>query len=185
MLNSDIIGLLGQLSTALVGFAGLVIGILVREYFRRERRIDKYAQEVFDRRLEAYEGLYKIVNQSFNKANNLIERTDLTHEERHAYWSKVIFELTEYCDENGLYLDEALTGHCVLTFIGIEEVADLDQDEREKRIEKFNRDYAVARKMLEEAAGMKEIEKALQSVSKPEVESEYTQIINRYLSRQN
>lgn len=47
----------------LLGLIGVLLGLLVGEYFRRKKRIEDYSKEVFQERLLIYEELFTRVNQ--------------------------------------------------------------------------------------------------------------------------
>lgn len=52
------------MESAWIGLAGLLIGVLLGEYFHRNKRIEIYSQKVFDKRLSVHEELYKIFLES-------------------------------------------------------------------------------------------------------------------------
>ncbi|MDC4533647.1 hypothetical protein OHV54_12155, partial [Acinetobacter baumannii] len=71
------------MGSALIGLIGVVIGILCNEYFRRENRIEKYSEKIFEKRLQIHESLFEKIKEDYEAINNLINDRELTLEERH------------------------------------------------------------------------------------------------------
>ena len=103
---------------------------------------------------------------------DVMENAELTKPDRHQKISKVVLEIAEFTDQNSLYLDEEIAVHCVTTFMGAEDVLDIqdevDRDETKKQILAA---YVVAQKMIRADSGILEIEKLFKKVTKPEIDS--------------
>lgn len=169
--------MLTALVTGAISIVSVVVGVLLNEYFRRKSRIENYSQQVFDKRLEVHEELYQKVEDCYQKAQALIGNEELSPEEKHEVWSEVILNLTSFCDQHGLYLDERVVVHCTTTFVGVDEIAsEQDSDARDERISQMERNYRKAKEMLREVTGLREIEDSFQSVSNAEIDSDYVQL---------
>ena len=70
------------MTEALIGVIGLLLGILLGEYFRRGRRIELYSKEIFQKRLQIYEELYKKIGEAKKIADDIIENPKYSKEER-------------------------------------------------------------------------------------------------------
>ena len=159
---------------AIVGLTGVLLGVLLNEYFRRRSRIEIYSKEVFQKRLSVYEELYKKIEGSFLIANDVIESPDYSKEERHNIWSEVMMNVAMFTDENGLYLNDNLIVHCMMTLIGVEDIYYVkDPEEKKKEVEKFGDGYANAKKMIKKETGLEALDKLFGSISKAKHKSDY------------
>ena len=115
------------METALIagafGVFGTVAGVFLQEYIKRKSRLENYSREVYQKRLEVYEELYQKVNECYRYAVALLNDGGMSEEEIHAFWSETILDLTGFCDRNGLYLEEEVAFHCMVTFVGVEDIA--------------------------------------------------------------
>jgi hypothetical protein len=162
------------MGTALIGFLGVILGLLTNEYFRRKGRIDVYSKEIFQKRLGVYEELYLKVHQSCSTATDVIENPALTKEERHSIWSKAVLDLAEFTDKNALYLNEQITVHCLMTMMGVEDIYYLeDPEERDRERAGFFEHTGKSKAMIKQETGLQAIEKFYGSISKAKHKSEY------------
>jgi|GEM_PF-937959 len=159
------------MNEALVGLIGVLIGILLAEYFRRQGRIEIFSKEIFQKRLSIYEELYKITEEIYNEANDIIENPDYPKEKRKELWSKNIFKLANFLDENSLYVNEYIAVHCMCTIIGVEDIYEENNRTKKKHIKGFNRDYGKIKVMIREEAGLRAIERLFRSISRPKYTS--------------
>lgn len=164
---------------ALLGLIGVLIGALVAEYFRRKSRVESYAQVVFERRLNVYEGLYSLVREASEVASGVMaEECELNHDERHALISTQILSLAEYADKHGLFIDEEVSMHVVAMFMGAEDVLDIDDTvERASARSSFLESLKLANDMIFQDSGLKEIHKHYKSVSHSEPDSAIIQYL--------
>lgn len=168
------------MEAAIIGLIGVVFGIFLSEFLRRKSRIELYSNAVFEKRLKAYEDLYKLIHESQDIAYELINNPEYTIEEFKTIWPSVILKLTNYCDENALYLNEEIQVHCITSLIGLEEISEkLDQDDKEKLIESFGNKTGNAKLMIKQEIGIPEIEKLYRKISKSKPQSD---IIKYYQS---
>jgi len=160
--------------TAIIGLTGVLLGVLLNEFFRRRNRIEIYSKEVFQKRLSVYEELYKKMEGSYLIANDVIENPDYSEGERHKIWSEVVMNVAMFTDENGLYLNENLTVHCMMTLIGVEDIYYIeDPEEKKKQLEKFGEGYANAKKMIRKETGLEALDKLFGSISKAKHKSDH------------
>jgi len=64
------------MESAIVGCLGLLLGVVLGEFFRRRRRIEVYAQKVFEKRLEIHEELHALMRAAYVVAVEVMERTN-------------------------------------------------------------------------------------------------------------
>jgi hypothetical protein len=57
------------MNSSLIGIVGILLGILVTEYFNRRKRVEVYAQKVFEKRLEVYDTLIKLLRTADTAAS--------------------------------------------------------------------------------------------------------------------
>ncbi|MFX8859310.1 hypothetical protein ABTM70_13945 [Acinetobacter baumannii] len=153
------------MGSALIGLIGVVIGILCNEYFRRENRIEKYSEKIFEKRLQIHESLFEKIKEDYEAINNLINNRELTLEERHNIVSKVILELADFIDVIEFYLDERLVVQVMTLFMGTEEILP-DSADREEKIGTFRKDLNLTKKMIIDESGVTQAVNSFRKVSK-------------------
>ncbi|ENW33194.1 hypothetical protein [Acinetobacter baumannii] len=153
------------MGSALIGLIGVVIGILCNEYFRRENRIEKYSEKIFEKRLQIHESLFEKIKEDYEAINNLINDRELTLEERHNIVSKVILELADFIDVIEFYLDERLVVQVMTLFMGTEEILP-DSADREEKISTFRKDLKITKKMIIDESGVTQAVNSFRKVSK-------------------
>ncbi|AVF45921.1 hypothetical protein V6347_14955 [Acinetobacter baumannii] len=153
------------MGSALIGLIGVVIGILCNEYFRRENRIEKYSEKIFEKRLQIHESLFEKIKEDYEAINNLINDRELTLEERHNIVSKVILELADFIDVIEFYLDERLVVQVMTLFMGTEEILP-DSADREEKISTFRKDLKLTKKMIIDESGVTQAVNSFRKVSK-------------------
>lgn len=153
------------MGSALIGLIGVVIGILCNEYFRRENRIEKYSEKIFEKRLQIHESLFEKIKEDYEAINNLINDRELTLEERHNIVSKVILELADFIDVIEFYLDERLVVQVMTLFMGTEEILP-DSVDREEKISTFRKDLKITKKMIIDESGVTQAVNSFRKVSK-------------------
>lgn len=166
--------------TAMIGIAGVLLGVLLNEFFRRRSRIEIYSKEVFEKRLRVYEELYEKMEGGFLIASDVIENPSHSKKERHAIWSTVVMDIATFTDDNGLYLNENLIVHCMMTVIGVEDIYYIkDPKEKEEELQKFRKGYADAKRMIKKETGLEELDKLFGSISKAKHDSDYISYYQR------
>ncbi|PHI35208.1 hypothetical protein CBQ28_20545 [Pseudoalteromonas sp. GCY] len=65
-----------------VGLIGVLLGVLLNEYFRRNARIEKYSEKVFEKRLEVYESFSKEISLAASVISNLVDSEDFNAEQK-------------------------------------------------------------------------------------------------------
>lgn len=95
----------------MISIASLLLGAWLNEFVRRRNRRELFAPRIFEKRLDAYEGLLAKVHSGSKIADEVIENKDLTQEDRHALISTVIHEIIAFCEGHSLYIDEELSVH--------------------------------------------------------------------------
>ena len=167
------------METAAIGLVGLIVGIALNEYFRRRRRIEAFGQKIFEIRLELYEKYHRKLDDSMEVAGRIIKDPNYSKEERHTIWSEVILDIAEFADSNRLYINEDITLHCFMTLIGVEEIADIEDDaEKKKTIKTLYQDVAHARQMIRKEIGLDEIDKFFRVMTKAKHKSHIIDYVN-------
>jgi hypothetical protein len=173
------------METALIGLAGVLLGIFVNEVVRRRNRIENYATRVFDKRLEIYEGLYQRVSATQETATDVAENDAYSQDERHGIVSAAIHFIAAWCDKHDMYINDELSVHCVPLLMGMEEVYEMkDEGQKKAVIEQFNENLRLAKKMIRQEAGIADIERLFSSITKPERASpiiDYYRTVKRQL----
>lgn len=163
---------MAELWIGLIGIFGALLGVTVNELLRRRRRIETYSARVFDKRLATYEELIKRLQAGYEIAADVFENPDYSSEQRHELISVAIHNVASLMDENELYIDSDLAMHCVATFMGAEDVFDIqDIDERNTMKQDIRNMYMNARRMIREDSGIAEIDKHFKKITRPTLSS--------------
>lgn len=169
---------LNILFSSLVGLTGVIIGILINEYFKRKDRESLHSDSIFQKRLKVYEGLYEKMHNASEISREVIEEKNLSKKERHKIWSAIALDIAGYTDKNKLYLNEKIAVHCMLTLIGVEEIHSLSKDEQKKETSKFYTGLKEVGDLIKEETGLKRLDKFFDKVNKPEISSSYIEAFN-------
>lgn len=165
--------------------AGALVGVSANELIRRFNRIETHSAKVFEKRLEAYEGLMVRLQNGYAIATEIMERDDLTAEERHAVISDVIQALATFTDQQTLYLDRELAGHCIATFMGAEDVSDLPAEgERAEARQTIVDMYVEAKRMIVEDSGVERVNRVFRKAARPRLKGAFIERL-RELQREN
>ncbi len=166
------------MTTALIGFVGILLGIVLNEQLRRRNRIENYSTVVFERRLDLYEELFRRVCHYSEVATEVIENDDLTKEQRHGVVSCALHEVAGFCDEHDLYINDEIALHCMCIIVGIEDVYYIeDEDEKKQEIKHFQNNLLAAKRMIRKETGIADLDKLYRSIIKAKHSSP---IIERY-----
>ena len=154
------------MDSALIGLLGVLIGLLIGEYFRRKNRVEIYSHKIFERRLEVYEEFMQLIQEAYSIANEVMGNPMLTAEQRHQLISQAISPIAAYADSHTLYIDGYVGAHATAMFMGAEDIqAICDTAKREAEIKEFRSLYVTAKEMILEESGIKEINKHFKLVS--------------------
>lgn len=158
--------------TALIGIFGVLLGAILNELLRRNRRIEAYTVRVFDKRLDKYEELMAHLQAASEIATDVMENPEYTQEQRHELISAAIWPIAQFTSDNELYIDPELALHCFATFMGAEDIQSLkDPQEQEERSQEIRDMYVNAKRMIREDSGIAEIDKLFKTMTKPRLSS--------------
>jgi hypothetical protein len=113
----------------------------------------------------------QIVDSFSAVAEDVISNEEYTDDDRHNVISAAVLEAAEFCDQNQLYLEEALTVHCVALLMGVEDIHPAGDTSRQQLTDDFWRQLRNAKRMIKEASGASELEKLFRSVSRAKLTS--------------
>lgn len=161
------------MQSALLSILGVLVGLLISEYFHRQRRIEPFSHQIFEKRLEAHEHLLRLCNAAYDEITDILN-SDAPRELRESVVGKHIHALASFSDQNMLYLNEELTVHTTVTFIGAEDIPEIeDEDERESRLQDLRDNYKCAKDMIVAESGAAEINSHFQKVAKSQPDSDF------------
>lgn len=160
------------MESALIGLAGLLVGALLAEYFRRNNRIEVYSQKIFERRLEIYEQVMKLVQAAYQVASDTLDDSTMSDEDRGVAIATEIMRIAEYVDDNALFVNEYIAIDVTALFIGIEEIPGIeDEEERELALARFRSHYKAVKQNILEESGIRQINDHLKIVSRSRLDS--------------
>ena len=101
----------GGVRPALIGLCGVLVGILLSEYFRRRARSEAYSQALFEKRFAVYEALWKEINRLNDLAASLVNDKSRPAQERQQAWERATLEFYDFIADNALYISrEVIAG---------------------------------------------------------------------------
>lgn len=164
--------MLADVATGLVGVLGVLVGVAANEVLRRNNRIESYSARVFDKRLAIYEELLTKMVEGREVADDVMCNAEYSRDERHALISVTILDIAKFIDDNALYLDQDLGAHCVATFMGAEDVYDVESEVERDEMRRGIRAMDIsAQRMIREDSGVAEINKLFKKLNKPSLSS--------------
>ena len=158
---------------ALIGLVGILLGLIISEYFRRNSRVETFAKEIFQKRLKIYETLYYKINNARSIASDIFANPEYSKDERHAIWSEVVMDIAEYNDKHALFLHDEIIVHCLSSLMGIDEYYYIDKsEEKEKYIQQFRDNCVNLIGMIKNEVGLTKIQKLFGKITGAKHESE-------------
>jgi hypothetical protein len=100
-------------------------------------------------------------------ADEVINNAVLLSEERHELISSAVLSIAKHVDRNALYLDEQLNAHCVALFMGIEDIHDVPESERQHHLDAYRKLKKEAYRMITEDSGITEMNKLFRRINRP------------------
>jgi len=169
---------------ALIGFLGVLIGILLNNYFRRNERITKFSEIVFVNRLKIYEKYYSEV-QMFSDIVSELQNDKMEPAAKEKLVFQKGLEVCQFSDENSFYLSDELTVHIGATLVGIggffSEVA--TEDEKADQLKQFRLQVRDGLKMIRNESGIDRITNDLKEMAGVEHRSDIIQYYKSQLRR--
>ena len=155
-----------------IGIVGVVVGAMLNEIMRRRNRRELYAPQIFEKRLAVYEELIKKIHEGSKVANEVIESDKFTHRQRHKLISLVIQDIAEFTDFHRLYLDEEISLHCVALFMGVEDIRNAAEKDKQELLANFYQMRKEALSNVAEDSGVAEINRLFKTINKPKIDGE-------------
>ena len=153
-----------------IGIVGVIVGALLNELMRRRNRRELYAPKIFEKRLAAYEGLVEQIHHGSKVADKVIENRNLTPEQRHDLVSVVVQSMAKFVEKEHLYIDSELAVHCMALFMGVEEIHDAVEDEKQALLDQYRQMRKEALRMAAEDSGVAEINRLFKAINKPKID---------------
>ena len=159
---------------ALIGIGGVLIGVLLSEYFRRKSRIELFSSITYQKKLDRYEELYSLLEDVREAARDIFENPNYSAEERKDVWSKIVLSIAKFTDENAIYLSDDISFHCVCMLIGAEDYYEIeDNEEKKMRMQGFYDALRDAKDMIKAALGITKIDNLITSLTGSKPASKY------------
>lgn len=155
------------MEAALIGLAGVLVGALLAEHFRRRNRIEPYSQKVFDRRLEIYEGLMTKVQEAYSTVSSMLDADNgLSTDENSAAIFVAGLEVAEYVDANVLYIDSYVASEASAMTLGASEIPSSTGKSRAEMEKDFRSSYKRVKQLIIEESGVAQVNQHFRTVSK-------------------
>lgn len=155
---------------AAISLAGVPLGVLLGEFVRRRSRSEQFAAAIFTKRLEAYEVLIALVDEGRALAERVLTDPKLSPEDRHELISGAIMPIAQHADST-LYINDELGAHCTALFMGVEDIPDLPNAEKEARLKAYREQLQETRRMIFEDSGIAKANRFFRDVHRPRITS--------------
>ena len=167
-----------QIIIAIIPALGVLAGVGLSEYFKRKDRESLFSEVIFKKKLKVYEELFYKLNKIGNKADEIVNDTSLSKKERHEIWSEIVLSFASFLDRNELYLNENIKLHAAISVVGVEEIPDMNEEEKKDHMRDFNQDIRKAMEMIKEEIGIKRLDRFFGKLNKSDLESRWTEYVN-------
>nr|WP_321384601.1 hypothetical protein [uncultured Vibrio sp.] len=148
----------------IVGLVGVLLGVLLNEYFRRNARIEKYSEKVFEKRLEIYERFSKEISSAASLISNLVDSEDFNTEQKQELAFQAGLKVMEFTDEHSFYLNEEITVHCGMVFV---EASNIFGDTIDAgKLKDFRKGIKDAQLMIRSESGLCEMDNFFSKLTK-------------------
>jgi hypothetical protein len=155
----------------LIGLVGVPLGIVLGELLRRRQRAEQFAVAILAKRLEAYDTLLTLLYEGGRIASEVIDNAELSATDRHHLISEAIAPIANHTDRSLLYIDEELGAHCVALFMGLEELRELPEAERDERLAEYRRQWRKTRRMILDDSGVTKVNRLFRDINRPRITS--------------
>ena len=156
---------------AAIAFVGVPFGVFLAKFVRRRQRSEQFASAIFAKRLEAYEILLGLIKGGSNIVEQVLGDANLSAADRHALISEAIMPIAEHGDGCDLYIGETLRVHCTALFMGVEDIPDLPDPEKQARLAAYRSQLRETRRMIFEDSGVAKANKIFRSINRPRLTS--------------
>lgn len=164
---------INKLSSSLIALTGVIIGILITEYYRRKNRESLYSKTIFSKKLEIYESLNEKMYNASELVAEIDENKELTKEEKERIWDETALDILAFTEKNDLYVNEDIAVHCMITLAGMKGIQDLSEEDRKEQIIRFYDGIRAAKNLIREDTGLKRLDDFFNKINKPSLESNY------------
>lgn len=149
---------------ALIGLVGLLIGALLNEHYRRKSRIEKYSNQVFEKRINIYEGLMSEIKLASSIINELIESKNIPLDEKKEMAFLAGLKVAEYTDKHQFYLNDEIIAHCCMAFVGTSDI--FEDPNNQEMLNCFRQEVKEAYVMIRVESGIAELDGLFRSITK-------------------
>ena len=158
---------------ALIGLAGILLGLLGSEYFRRRSRIEGYSKEIFLKRLKVYEVLYKRLDDAAKLASEF-EKEEI--EDVGAFLAlthALVLSTAKFADRNGLYINDEVFVQCMSTLMLIPSEGTLDELQafRDEGAKAFWESSRTSKLMIKAETGLTELDDLFRGITRTKHDS--------------
>jgi hypothetical protein len=157
------------LISALIGIAGIFIGIFLAEFFRRRSKIEKFTEVLFNKRLNIYEELFEKYLDLTNVFYALNESNSEAHEKLDV-WQQNVFDFLRWMDKKFMFIGDELSVHLSLTLLSAGDFIDGD---RTKSLNEVLSEFGEAKLLIRKSLGLDSIENDFIRTSKSSLSSNY------------
>ena len=164
-----------RMETAFVGLAGLLIGMLITEYFRRQSRVEKFSGPIFEKRLSVYEKLMNEFILTCGVIDALYEDEEMSLEEKHDLAFENGLKLMQFTEEHDFYLSEEVTMHIGMHLVntGYIFLSESTEEERKSAYENFSSGYGDTKRLIKSTSGISAIDNLITEITESKPESDY------------
>ncbi|MDF1617304.1 hypothetical protein [Petrocella sp. FN5] len=146
----------------MAALGGIITGILLTELFRRYNRIESFNNQIFNERLETFNLLYQLLQDSYVEINEFLDnRSKYNDEEWNQIAHSYIFKMVQFNDVKGFFFSDELKVHTGALYMGLEDVS---FEYVSEYIEGFSRTHKNTIEMVMNESGISKINKSLHGI---------------------
>jgi len=173
------------MESALIGLFGLIVGIILSEYFRRKRRIENYSSRIFERRLTIYEEFFNKIHEATSIHSDMFADHNLSNEKKNDIAVTAGLSLMKFCDDSKFYLNEEIIVHCGATFVGVSDFFEETDESKKEQIKKdFFEGIRDLYEMIKKESGINQIDNLFRSITKAKHQSHIIDYYKEIKSKQ-
>lgn len=146
-----------------IGPAGVILGTILNEHYRKKEKKFFYSEKYLERKVEICEKLYKLLKKTQDSWIDILEK-DPDKETIINKFSKPVFQIADFLEQNALYINEAIALHIMMILVGFMDYPSMNSKKKRKYREKTNKSWKRIFDALREDLGFVRIDQELKDL---------------------
>ena len=151
-----------QILSALIGMFGVVVGIILNEYFIQRNKQSLFSAKIYSKKFEVYLELLSIFQLSCKHVREAVSNDKLSDFKRETIVRNDIVTLIDYTDSNILFIDQKITLKIIETLL----LVDLKKNKFKKNEIVFSQNYSYVVESIKDDLGITRVNNFLDSLNR-------------------